>query len=57
MSDGAQIVLFVLGLVAVVALVVGPLMFFSRKSKRKGRGYSSGSTSVSDTMNDINNAL
>ena len=55
MSDGVQILLFTLALLAVVALVIGPLMFFSRKSRRTGRGGST--TSVSDTMNDINNAL
>ena len=55
MSDGVQILLFCLGLIALVALVVGPLMYFSRNSKGKGRGHSN--TSVSDTMNDINNAL
>lgn len=55
MSDGVQIVLFSLALLGFVALVIGPLMFFSRKSKGKGPGRSNGS--LSDTMNDINNAL
>ena len=55
MSDGVQILLFCLGLAAVVALVVGPLMYFSRNAKGKGRGRSN--ESVSDTMNDIGNVL
>lgn len=55
MSDTVSILLFCLMLLVPVALVVGPAMFFSSKSK--GRGRNRGNVSVSDTMNDINNAL
>jgi hypothetical protein len=55
MSDGVQILLFCLGLTALVALVIGPLMYFSRNAKGKGRGRSN--ESATTTMNDINNIL
>jgi hypothetical protein len=55
MSDTVSILLFCLMLLVPVAVVVGLAEFFSRKSKRRRRGPSNGS--VSDSMNDISNAL
>jgi hypothetical protein len=55
MSDTVSILLFCLMLLVPVALVIGLALFFSRKSGAKGRNR--GNVNVSDTMNDINNAL
>ena len=55
MSDTVSILLFCLMLLVPVALVVGLATYFSRKSRRRGRGRSN--VGVSDSMNDINNAL
>ena len=51
MSDTVSILLFCLMLLVPVVLVVGLATYFSRKARGRGN------VSVSDSMNDINNAL
>ena len=55
MSDGVQILLFALALVVPIVSVLGLLVVRAQKSGAKGRNRDN--VSVSDSMNDISNAI